>query len=100
MNVNIQIEKIDELIAALNNFSSAAIAPKAEIKEEAKEKEKKAKAETKITEAEVRKALVSLSTPENRPKIREILDKYGAKNVSSLNESDYEAVLKDLEGLK
>lgn len=73
---------------------------KEEIKEEVKENIKTAEKETKYTEAEVRQALVDLNSPTNRPKIKEILEKYGAKNISSLKEENYTDVMKDLEDLK
>ena len=41
---------------------------------------------------ELRAFVAARSTPENRPKIKEILTRYGVKKLTELQESQYEAV--------
>ena len=48
--------------------------------------------EPKLTIVELRAFVAARSTPENRPKIKEILTRYGVKKLTELSENQYEAV--------
>lgn len=53
----------------------------------------------KLTIVELRAFVAARSTPENRPKIKEILTKYGVKKLTKLQESQYEAVKNEVAAL-
>ena len=55
--------------------------------------------EPKLTIVELRAFVAARSTPENRPKIKEILTKYGVKKLTELQESQYEAVKSEVAAL-
>ena len=46
--------------------------------------------EPKLTIVELRAFVAARSTPENRPKIKEILTRYGVKKLTELSENQYE----------
>ena len=48
---------------------------------------------------ELRAFVAARSTPENRPKIKELLTKYGVKKLTELQESQYEAVKNEVAAL-
>jgi len=52
-----------------------------------------------VTKEEVTQALQEGVTKHGHPKVSEILEKYGANNVSTIKESDYGAVLTDCKNL-
>ena len=56
-------------------------------------------AELKLTIVELRAFVAARSTPENRPKIKAILTKYGVKKLTELQESQYEAVKNEVAAL-
>lgn len=65
----------------------------------AKEEEISAKedvSKSSVSRDEVRALFASKNTKDKRMQLKGILDKYGAKNISSLKEEDFEAVMKDL----
>ena len=51
------------------------------------------------TIVELRAFVAARSTPENRPKIKAILTKYGVKKLTELQESQYEAVKNEVAAL-
>lgn len=53
----------------------------------------------KITIEQIREAFVSKNTKGNTPKLKAILNKFGVKKVTDLQEKDFPAVLKELEEL-
>ena len=55
--------------------------------------------ELKLTIVELRAFVAARSTPENRPKIKAILTKYGVKKLTELQESQYEAVKNEVAAL-
>ena len=55
--------------------------------------------EPKLTIVELRAFVAARSTPENRPKIKEILTRYGVKQVTELSENQYEAVKNEVAAL-
>ena len=55
--------------------------------------------EPKLTIVELRAFVAARSTPENRPKIKAILTKYGVKKLTELQESQYEAVKNEVAAL-
>ena len=48
---------------------------------------------------ELRAFVAARSTPENRPKIKGILTRYGVKKLTELQESQYEAVKNEVAAL-
>ena len=73
-------------------------------KEEVKKTEETKKEETDsktttVTREEVRAALVAKNSPSTRDKLKAILDKYEAPNITALKEEHFEDVLKELEAL-
>lgn len=65
--------------------------------EKKKEPAPKAKAEKTYTADEVRALFLEKNSAENRPGLKEILSRYGANNISTLEEEHFTAVVKDLE---
>ena len=55
--------------------------------------------EPKLTIVELRAFVAARSTPENRPRIKAILTKYGVKKLTELQESQYEAVKNEVAAL-
>ena len=53
----------------------------------------------KLTIVELRAFVAARSTPENRPKIKAILTKYGVKKLTELPENQYEAVKNEVAAL-
>ena len=53
----------------------------------------------KLTIVELRAFVAARSTPENRPKIKAILTRYGVKKLTELSESQYEAVKNEVAAL-
>ncbi len=65
-----------------------------------KVEEKSAKeevSEPSLSRDEVRALFAAKNTKDKRTQLKGILDKYGAKNISSLKEEDFDAIIKDLE---
>ena len=53
----------------------------------------------KLTIVELRAFVAARSTPENRPKIKEILTRHGAKKLTELAQNQYEAVKNEVAAL-
>ena len=53
----------------------------------------------KLTIVELRAFVAARSTPDNRPKIKEILTRYGVKKLTELSENQYEAVKNEVAAL-
>ena len=53
----------------------------------------------KLTIVELRAFVAARSTPENRPKIKEILTRYGVKKLTELSENQYEVVKTEVAAL-
>ena len=122
MVVTIKIEGLDQLTEAVAMLggamayfkgASADVAVKAVTDVTAKMGDRIAKAEEKsekreeniakeeavkpsVSRDEVRALFAAKNTKDKRTQLKGILDKYGAKNISSLKEEDFEAVMKDL----
>lgn len=58
---------------------------------------KKEVSEPSVSRDEVRALFAAKNTKDKRTQLKGILDKYGAKNISSLKEEDFDAIIKDLE---
>ena len=122
MEVTIKIEGLDQLTEAVAMLggamayfkgASADVAVKAVTDVTAKMNDRIAKAEERsekreeniakeeavkpsVSRDEVRALFAAKNTKDKRTQLKGILDKYGAKNISSLKEEDFEAVMKDL----
>lgn len=117
MEVTIKIEGLDQLTEAVAMLGGAMayfkgasaeeaadavedVTAKKEEKPEEKEEESTAKeeaaAKSSVSRDEVRALFAAKNTKDKRTQLKGILDKYGAKNISSLKEEDFEAVMKDL----
>lgn len=115
MEVTIKIEGLDQLTEAIAMLGGAMAYFKGASAEEAADAVEAAttKAEEKLPEVEensakeeavkpsvsrdeVRALFAAKNTKDKRTQLKGILDKYGAKNISSLKEEDFEAVMKDL----
>lgn len=55
--------------------------------------------EKAITLVELRAFVAERSTPENRPKIKEILTRYGVKKLTELTEDKFPAVMREVAAL-
>ena len=55
--------------------------------------------EPKLSIVELRAFVAARSTPENRPRIKAVLTKYGVKKLTELQESQYEAVKNEVAAL-
>ena len=55
--------------------------------------------ESKLTIVDLRAFVAARSTPENRPRIKAVLTKYGVKKLTELQESQYEAVKNEVAAL-
>ena len=55
--------------------------------------------EPKLTIVELRAFVAARSTPENRPKIKETLTRYGVKKLTELSENQYESVKNEVAAL-
>lgn len=53
----------------------------------------------KFTREDVRAAFVEKNSPSTRDKLKAILDKFGAPNISELKEEHFEDVMKELEAI-
>ena len=53
----------------------------------------------KLTMVELRAFVAEKSTPENRPRIKAILEKLGAKKLTELAEDQYPALMREMEAL-
>lgn len=125
MEVTIKIEGLDQLTEAIAMLGGAmayfkgvsadeAVKPVEEvaakieknipkIEEKLPEvEENSAKAEVSepsVSRDEVRALFAAKNTKDKRTQLKGILDKYGAKNISSLKEEDFDAIIKDLEAV-
>lgn len=116
MEVTIKIEGLDQLTEAIAMLggamayfkgASAEVAADAVEAVTAKEEERlpnaeestakeEAGAKSSVSRDEVRALFAAKNTKDKRTQLKGILDKYGAKNISSLKEEDFEDVMKDL----
>lgn len=53
----------------------------------------------KLTIVELRAFVAERSTPENRPKIRALIETYGVNKLTELSEDKYEAIMREVEAL-
>lgn len=93
----------DEAVKAVEDVTAKAeeSISKAEEKSEKRE-ENSAKEEVSkpsVSRDEVRALFAAKNTKDKRTQLKGILDKYGAKNISSLKEEDFDAIIKDLEAV-
>lgn len=116
MQITLKIEFQDNVLETLNFLASALahangmkntvkaledIRPKTEeveqVEEETKEPEQVVeKTASSFTREDVRAEFVRKNSTANREKLKEILDRYEAKNISTLDESHFESVMSDL----
>lgn len=110
MEVTIKIEGLDQLTEAIAMLGGAvayfkgasaeeaadAVEAVTTKKEEKPEEKEEAGAKSSVSRDEVRALFAAKNTKDKRTQLKGILDKYGAKNISSLKEEDFEAVMKDL----
>lgn len=115
MEVTIKIEGLDQLTEAIAMLGGAMAYFKGASAEEAvasinevtakmddriakaaEKAEKKEVSKPSVSRDEVRALFAAKNTKDKRTQLKGILDKYGAKNISSLKEEDFEAVMKDL----
>lgn len=118
MEVTIKIEGLDQLTEAVAMLGGAMAYFKGVSAEDAvksveevtakmeerlpKVKENSAKeevSEPSVSRDEVRALFAAKNTKDKRTQLKGILDKYGAKNISSLKEDDFDAIIKDLEAV-
>ncbi|WP_215508407.1 hypothetical protein [Peptoniphilus sp. EMRHCC_23] len=109
MEVTIKIEGLDQLTEAIAMLggamayfkgASAEVAADAveavTTKAEENSAKEEAAAKSSVSRDEVRALFAAKNTKDKRTQLKGILDKYGAKNISSLKEEDFAAVMKDL----
>lgn len=72
---------------------------KEEKKEEVKKGPAKEEVKSKFTREDVRSAFVSKNSPDTRDKLKAILDKFEAPNISDLEEKHFEDAMKELEAI-
>lgn len=115
MEITIKIEGLDQLTEAIAMLGGAmayfkgasaeeaadAVEDVTAKKEESVPKEEESIPKEKVPKPsvsrdEVRALFAAKNTKDKRTQLKGILDKYGAKNISSLKEEDFEAVMKDL----
>ena len=94
-NVAELLSKLAEGIEALCEEEEEKTEPKAEEKEE----EKAELEEKKYTLEDVRKKLAEKSAAGFTAEVRELLNKHGAAKLSLIKESEYEAIMKEAEGI-
>lgn len=115
MDIKITIEGLDQLTEAIALLGGAVAYLKGasaedavELVEEVKASREEPTPETKPepdarkdapTREEVRAVFVQKNSKDNRGKLKGILDKYGAENISTLGEEHFTDVLKDLEAI-
>lgn len=89
-------DKVEDLTGGEDDIEEPI---KESVKESAKELTKEEKKETsfKITIEDVRAAFMAKNSKGNTEKLKSILNDFGVKKVTDLEEKDFEAVLKALE---
>ncbi len=124
MEINITIKGIEQFTEAVALLASAiaydkgikntgqaakALLPEEKVTKTAPEEAEKASkvtqteekaTETDITIEDVRAAFMAKNTKANTPKLKKILNDFGVRKVTDLEEKDFEAVLKALEEVK
>ena len=108
MQITLKIEVQDDVLETLNFLASAlahangmknTVKALEEIKpktEEIEEIVEEGNTVSSFTREEVRAEFVRKNSTANREKLKEILDRYEAKNISTLDESHFDAVMSDL----
>lgn len=84
------IETVEEPV------SQAEPEPVEEVKTQAKAKVEQVK---EFTPDEMRRAFMAKNNPENRPKLKAILDAFGTSNITGLEPKHYSAAMEKLEAL-
>lgn len=92
-SADVAVQAVEEVTAKMDDRIAKA-EEKSEKREESTAKEEAPK--PSVSRDEVRALFASKNTKDKRTQLKGILDKYGAKNISSLKEEDFEAVMKDL----
>lgn len=92
-SADVAVKAVEEVTAEMDDRIAKA-AERSEKKEENIAKEEAVK--PSVSRDEVRALFAAKNTKDKRTQLKGILDKYGAKNISSLKEEDFEAVMKDL----
>lgn len=94
---------VDDAVKAVEEVTAKMEERLPKVKENsAKEEEISAKEEVSgpsVSRDEVRALFAAKNTKDKRTQLKGILDKYGSKNISSLKEEDFDAIIKDLEAV-
>ena len=92
----------EEAVSIVEDVKASRAKPEKKEENSAKDEENSAKAEVSepsVSRDEVRALFAAKNTKDKRTQLKGILDKYGAKNISSLKEEDFDAIIKDLEAV-
>jgi len=96
-------EKMEELAGSIKALCADAGEEKAEAAVTAptpeKEEEPAQPEDKKYTMEDVRKALAAKSTAGFTAQVRELLKKHGAAKLSAIKESEYAAIMQEVEGI-
>lgn len=97
MAVAEKLEELAESIKALCDEAEVEKEEAAAVEPEKKEEKVAQPEEKKYTREEVRKALAAKSTSGFTAQVRELLKKHGATKLSSIEESEYAAIMQEVE---
>ena len=86
-------DSLEALAGAASGDEAAAAAPTFS------EPETPQPEESPITLVKLRAYVAEKSTPENRPRIKAILEKYGVRKLTELSEDQYPALIREVEAL-
>lgn len=92
----------DEAVSIVEDVKASRAKPGKKEESIPKVEENSAKEEVSkpsVSRDEVRALFAAKNTKDKRTQLKGILDKYGAKNISSLKEEDFDAIIKDLEAV-
>ena len=101
MKIEAAFEKVDSLTEALNRLAEALETAPATAPRPNPEQPAETKSEPAVTRDEVRQKFIHLAQAGKKPELKELLDEYGADNVSSLDGDVLDAIyarLEDIDG--
>lgn len=92
IEIKVKVEGLDEVINLLKKLLE---------KEKPVNEEQKDSPVTQpfLSREDVRKAFLEKATPQNKEKLKALLEKYNAANISHLDEKYFAAIIQDLEAL-
>lgn len=85
IEIKVKVEGLEEVVDLLKKLLE--------------EKEPTAEEQPQLTREDVRKAFLEKATPQNKEKLKALLEKYNAANISHLDEKYFAAIIQDLEAL-